>query len=83
MKHGRILRRLETLEKYIFKRSVETLLLSKKADVIVIYDKLILSRADDVESKKMSNRKSGKEGPISDCIAYSFTNDLFRLRLRV
>ena len=50
---------------------------------MVVDDELISSRASDVETKTISNRKTGKEGPVADCIACSFTSVLYGLRLRV
>ena len=32
-------------------------------------DRLIASRTDGVESKFLSNRKTGKEGPVADYVA--------------
>ena len=82
MKHGVHLRNLAPLEKEIFVRSVETLLNNKNGN-IVIDDELIGSRAKDVETKSVSHRKAGKEGPTCDAIACSFTSVLFGARLRV
>ena len=82
MKRGNMLRKLEPLEKEMFSRSVKTLL-NRDNGSLVIDDELISSRAGDVEQKTVSERKSGKEGPVSNCIACSFTSVLFGLRLRV
>ena len=35
-----------------------------------------------METKTVSNRKSRKEGPVSNCVACSLTNVMFGLRLR-
>ena len=82
MRHGALLRNLAPLEQELFVRSVETLLNRKDCN-LVIDDELIGSRAKDVESKSLSHRKAGKEGPTSDAIACSFTSVLFGVRLRV
>ena len=50
---------------------------------LIIDDELISSRAKDVESKTVSNRKAGKEGPVSNCLACSLTSVLYGMRLRV
>ena len=66
----------------MFTRSIG-ILLNRSKGSLVIDDELISSRAGDVEQKTVSERKLEKEGPISDCIAWSFTSVLFGLRLRV
>ena len=66
----------------MFKRSVETLL-NLRNGLLVIDDEFISSRARDVETKVLSNRKTGKKGPVSDCVACSFTSIMYGLRLRV
>lgn len=58
-------------------------LLHKQNGVLVVDDKLIVSRAGYVESKSLSNRKTGKEGYVADCVAYFFTIVMYGLRLRV
>lgn len=82
MKRGSMLRNLEPLEKEMFSRSVKTLLNCDNGS-LVIDDELKSSRAGDVEQRTVLERKSGKAGPVSDCIAFSFTSVLFGLRLRV
>ena len=37
----------------------------------------------DVETKTLSDRKAGKEGPVTDCVSCSLTNILYGSRLRV
>ena len=69
MKRGKMLSQLEAIEKMILRSQYVTTLLNKCGSVLVIDDKLISSRADDVETKTISNRKTGKEGPVSDCVA--------------
>ena len=73
MKRGKMLRWLESLEREVFTKSVDTLL-NRRNGSLVIDDELISSRAVDVEQKTVSERKSGKEGPVSDCIACSLTS---------
>ena len=46
-------------------------------------DKLLSSRAGDVEAKSFTNRKAGKDGPISDAMADSMICLLLGMRLRV
>ncbi len=58
-------------------------MLQKDNGVLVIDDELISSRANDVNTKTVSERKTGKEGPVVNCISCSFTSVLFGLRLRV
>ena len=63
MQQSNLLRNMNGLERSFFERSV-THLLNKRNGVLVIDDELISSRASDVETKTISNRKSGKEGPV-------------------
>ena len=49
---------------------------------MVVDDELLSSRAQDVETKAFLDRKAGKEGPISDCIACSLTSIMYGIRLR-
>lgn len=53
----------------------------KKNGIIVADDKLIASKANDVEKKVLSNRKSRGEGPVSDCIADSCVNTMLGIRI--
>ena len=73
MKREKVLRRLEDVEKMILKQPISTLI-NTKSCVSVIDDKLIVSRENDVETKKVSNHKSRKEGLFNDCVACSFTS---------
>ena len=50
---------------------------------MVIDDELRSSISSNVETEIISNRKTGKEDPVADCMAYSFTSILCVLRLRV
>ena len=76
------MKELRPLEKFFFERSIKTLL-NRSNGSLVIDDELISSRAKDVESKTVSNRKAGKEGPVSDCLACSLTSVLYGMRLCV
>jgi hypothetical protein len=49
---------------------------------LVVDDELISSRANDVELKTVSSRKSGKDGPVSDCLSNSLSNVMFDMCLR-
>ena len=82
MKQGDLLRHLNPMERIIFQNSVTTLF-NKKNGVLTYDDEMIGSRANDVESKSLSNRKSAKEGPVADCVSCALTSVLFGMRLRV
>ena len=43
---------------------------------------VIVSKSGDVELKTDSEYKKGKEMHVTECIACSLTNDVFRMRLR-
>jgi len=47
----------------------------------VLDDELISSKGEDIESKLLSDRKAGKEGPATDVISDSFFQILFGMRL--
>ena len=51
-------------------------------DFLVADNELISSRAMDVEVKAMSNRKTGKEGPVSECVSCSPLYIMYGMRLR-
>ena len=70
------------LEKIIFERTVDTFL-NKKNGQLVVDDELIASKSKDVESKYVTKRKKGKEGPVTDCVACSLSNVIFGIRLRL
>jgi hypothetical protein len=82
MQRKNLLRRLEGLEKMMFKPSLE-ILLNRKSGELVLDDELLGYRAKDVETKTLSDRKAGKEGPVFDAIACLHTGMLFGTRLRV
>jgi hypothetical protein len=77
------LRQFEDLEKLMFEPTNE-LLLNKKSGELVLDDELIGSRAGDgAIHKKLSERKSGREGPVADAIACAHSGILHQMRLRV
>ena len=65
-----MLRNLNDLEKSIFKRSM-CILFNTASGSLVIDDELVSSRAKDVECKAFSDRKTGKDGVVADCLADS------------
>ena len=77
----RLLVKMHSIEEVLFQNSVN-LLLNRKSGSLVIDDELVASRANDVEAKMLTNRKKGKEGSVSDCIACSLTNVFYGMRLR-
>ena len=80
LRQTNLLRNMSVLEIKVFERSISTLL-NQESGVLVVDDELISSRASDVELKLLSDRKSGKEGPVVDCVSCSLTNVLYGLRL--
>ena len=72
---------LAGIKKRIFKPSVDTLINKKKGQT-TFDDELMASRAKDVEKKTLSNRKTGKEGPVADCVADAADGKLFGMKLR-
>lgn len=77
-----LLRRLNDFEVITFKTVVE-MFLNKKNGILVVDDELVGSRANDVERKTLSYRKTGREGPVADCVADSILGVMFGARLRV
>ena len=75
------LKNLEKIEILFFEATVK-ILLNAKDGVLVIDDELIPLRAKDVEEKAVSNRKSGKEGPVADCMACSILEIVYGMKLR-
>ena len=57
-------------------------MLNKKNGLLVLDDELVSSHATDVKLKTVSDHKSGKEGPGSDCISNSQLRTLFAMQLR-
>ena len=76
MRRKNLLRNLNPLEKSMFDRSI-TLLMDPKLGSAVLDDELIASRGQDVECKAYSDRKTGKDGPVADCLADSMICMLF------
>jgi hypothetical protein len=64
-----------------FERSVE-LFFDVRYGGYVLDDELIASKADDVEHKIISDRKSGGEGPTCDCICDSYFQFFLAMRVR-
>jgi len=82
MQRKRSLRNISELEKEIYAPSA-SMFINTTNGVLVVDDELVASRAKDVELKSLSNRKAGKEGPVSDCVSDSLTSVLCGMRLRV
>ena len=64
-----LLRRLNDLEKNVFKNAMN--LFNTESGTLVVDDELVASRATDVETKVLSEKKAGKEGTMADCLAES------------
>ena len=73
---------INELEVAIFKPSVDVLL-NKTKTGITVDDELLSSRADDVETKILTLRKMGKEGPTIDTVSDASTGIMYAMRLRV
>ena len=58
-------------------------LIDTKDGYVVVDNELVPSRAGDVESKTVSEMKTGKEGPVADCFDDSPIGILLGMRLRV
>ncbi|KAL7456269.1 hypothetical protein ACHAWC_008134 [Mediolabrus comicus] len=82
LRRRNLLRHLNPLEQSLFKESV-SVLFNTRNGCLVIDDELIPSRAQDVENKTISTRKTGKEGITSDMIAEALMCLLLGSRLRV
>jgi len=65
-----MLRNFSPLEIAMYKRSMQILFNSANG-ALVVDDELVVSRAQDVESKSFLNRKTEKDGPVVDCLADS------------
>ena len=70
MQKQNMLRNMNSLEVNMYRRSFEILWSSKNGS-LVVDDEFVASRAKDVESKAFSSRKTGKDGPVADCVADS------------
>ena len=75
------LKNLEKIKILFFEATVK-ILLNAKDGVLVIDDELIPLRAKYVEEKAVSNRKSGKEWPVADCMACSILEIVYGMKLR-
>ena len=82
MEQGNKLCNLDVLERAMFKNSVSSLLNMKNGSVTVD-DELISSRASDVETKTLSNHRTGGEGPVVDAISCAQSSVMYGMRLRV
>jgi len=69
------------LEKDIFQNS--SLLFNTQQGLLTYDDELNASRADDVESKVLSDRKAGKEESVADCVANAQTSVMHATKLRI
>ena len=81
IQHGNFFCQLWPLEKLMFQNSIVTLFNWNNC-LLTYNNELISSRAGDVESKTVSDRKSCKEGPVADCISDSQTSVMFGMKLR-
>ena len=54
-----------------FKKLNSMKLFNTETGTLVVDDELVASRAGDVESKVLSDKKAGKEGTMADCLADS------------
>ena len=70
------------MEVMFFEQAMKFLFNTKDGS-FVVDDELVASRAGDVEPKTVSQRKTGKEGPVADCMADSLVGTLLGVRLRV
>jgi hypothetical protein len=62
---------------------VRNTLMDPENSVLVLDDELFGSRASDVETKTVSDRKAGKEGPVHDIVADSLLGTPYAISLRV
>jgi hypothetical protein len=72
---------MHSLEKKVFERLVD-LFLDSGYRGYVLDDELIASKAEDVELKILSTRKSGGEGPTCDCICDSYFQFVLAMRVQ-
>ena len=81
MEQNNILCQIHPIEQLYFERTI-SVMRNKKNGLLVLDDELVSSHATDVELKTVSDCKSGKEGPISDCISDSQIGTVFAMWLR-
>ena len=81
MEQNNILCQIHPIEQLFFERTI-LVMLNKMNGLLVLDDKLVSSCATDVKLKTVSNSKSRKEGPVSDCISDSQIITLFAMQLR-
>ena len=81
MEQNNILCQIHPIEQFFFERTI-SVMLNKKNGLLVLDYELVSSHAIDVELKAVSSHKSGKEGPVSDCISDSQIGTLFAMWLR-
>jgi hypothetical protein len=62
---------------------VRNTLMDPENSVLVLDDELFGSRASDVETRTVSDRKAGKEGPVHDIVADSLLGTPFAMSLKV
>jgi hypothetical protein len=75
------LRNLHFLEKRIFERTVE-FFFDPETSTAVIDDELTASKGEDVETKIVTERKAGKEGPVTDVVTDCYFQVILGIRLR-
>ena len=81
MEQNNILHQIHPIEQLFFERTI-SVMLNKKNSLLVLDDEFVSSHATDVELKTVSDHKSGKEGPVSNCISDSQIGTLFAMQLR-
>jgi hypothetical protein len=72
---------LHVLEKKIFERSIE-FFFDTAYSCMVLDDKMIGSKASDVESKIVSGRKAAGEAPTTDCFCDSFFQFVLGIQIK-
>ena len=79
LQQSNLLCQIQGMEQLMFECSAKILFC--RQGLVVVGNELLSSRAQDVETKAISDRKAGKEGLISDCIACSLTSMMYGMRL--
>ena len=82
MRQDSMLQHLHPFETLMFQNSIK-ICFNDVNGLITYDDELVGSRASDVENKRVTDRKAGNEGPMTDCVADSLTHVMFHSRLRV